>query len=332
MDKGFWEQLNRPFFVLAPMANVTDVAFRRIISKYGKPDVFWTEFVSADGLASEGKENLLPDLMFSDEERPIVAQLFTANPEKAKEGARILADLGFDGIDVNMGCPDKAVCKQRAGAYLSKTPHIAREIIDAVKEGAKGKPVSIKIRLGYEKNEIETWLPELLESRPAVVTVHARTKKEMSKVPARWEEVRRAVQINNAWAKKKFGRSWQKERSLIIGNGDVLDLSDARRKADYSGVDGVMLGRAIFGNPWLFNDRVDKSSLPLEEKARVMLEHTRLFEELLGGVKSFATMKKHFASYFIGDRNTKRLKMRLMETENSREVEEVLKTELENLF
>ena len=180
---NFWEKLNKPIFVLAPMADVTDAAFRRIIAKYGKPDVFWTEFVSADGLTlapEEGRKKLLRDLEYSESERPIVAQFFTSNPENMKKAAELAVELGFDGIDINMGCPDKSVEKQKAGAALIKNPKLAREIIRAAKAGAGSLPVSVKTRLGYNKDELETWLPELLAEEPAVVTIHARTRKEMS--------------------------------------------------------------------------------------------------------------------------------------------------------
>src|SRR5690606_3840974 len=144
MKKGFWEKLPSPFFVLAPMANVTDAAFRCVIAKRGKPDVFYTEFVSADGLDSEGRERLLPDLLFGEGERPIVAQVFSSNPEKIKKAAELARELGFDGIDINMGCPDKAVMKQGAGAALAKDYQLAQKLVLAAKEGAQDMPVSVK--------------------------------------------------------------------------------------------------------------------------------------------------------------------------------------------
>jgi tRNA-dihydrouridine synthase len=248
--KGFWEELKRPFFALAPMADVTDAAFRRIIATYGKPDVLWTEFVSADGLVlapPEGREKLLTGLMFSPIERPIVAQFFTADPEHMRQAAACAVELGFDGIDINMGCPDRSVEKQKAGAALMKTPTLAQELIRAAKVGAGKVPVSVKTRLGYNRNELETWLPTLLETQPAVITIHARTRKEMSKVPAHWDHVKRAVEIRDAMHSDTY----------IVGNGDVLTLADAHVKAQWAGADGVMLGKAIFGNPWLFSERTE---------------------------------------------------------------------------
>lgn len=315
VNLGFWKNLKKPIFVLAPMADVTDPAFRIIIAKYGKPDVFWTEFVSADGLIladEDGKAKLKRDLDFTEAERPIVAQFFSAKPELMKKAAELARELGFDGIDINMGCPDRSIEKQGAGAGLIKNPKLAYEIILAAKKGAGDLPVSVKTRIGYNKNELETWLPELLRAEPALITVHARTRKEMSKVPARWEMVKRAVEI----------RDEMNSETLIFGNGDALDVNDAKIKAEESGADGVMLGRAIFGNPWLFANRKDPVSI--SEKLRVLVEHTKLFEELLADIKHFAIMKKHYKAYVQGFDGAKELRMRLMETNSATEVEEIV--------
>ena len=310
---NFWLNIKKPVMVLAPMANVTDVAFRSIIAKYGKPDVFWTEFVSADGLAlapEEGRKKLLKDLEYSESERPIVAQFFTSKPENMKKAAELAVKLGFDGIDINMGCPDKTIEKQKAGAQLMKDVSLARELIRTAKEGAGGLPVSIKTRTGYNKPELETWLPEVLKENPAVVTIHARTRKEMSKVPAQWGFVKRAVEI----------RDTSGVETLIFGNGDVRDIEDARIKCEETVCDGVMLGRAIFGNPWLFSQHTPTT----DEKLRVLVEHTKLFEEKLSGYKSFAVMKKHFKAYVNGFDGAVDLRAKLMETEGANEVEDII--------
>jgi nifR3 family TIM-barrel protein len=340
--KGFWDTLPRPFFVLAPLANVTDAAFRRIIAKYSKPhgpSVFWTEFVSADGLIKatpEGKAKLMRDLLFSEAERPIVAQLFTSNPETMEAAARLCQELGFDGVDINMGCPDKTIEKQGAGAKLISTPERAREVIRAAKRGADKIPVSVKTRLGYNKDILEEWLPILLKEDLAAITLHARTRKEMSKVDAHWDRVKRAVEIRN-----EMGST-----TLIIGNGDAKNIEDARKKAEESGADGVMLGRAIFGNPWLFSttNSVGPKQYPVAEPAtsedvaqantsnsvterlRVAVEHTKLFEELLGDIKSFAIMKKHFKAYVEGFDGAKELRAKLMEAQNAAEVEKIVES------
>ncbi len=330
--KGFWATLPKPFFVLAPLANVTDMAFRALIAKYGKPDVLWTEFVSADGLTlatPEGKEKLLRDLKFSEAERPIVAQLFTSKPEMMEKAAALAQELGFDGVDINMGCPDKSIEKQGAGAKLIQAPDLAVELIQAAKRGAPNLPVSVKTRLGYTRDVLEEWLPKILSAEPAAVTIHARTRKEMSAVPARWERVKRAVEIRNELGSK----------TLILGNGDLKDLEDARQKVAETGADGAMLGRAIFGNPWLFQNlreptqKNPSSGAPLTAKGfsasvvtrlRVAVEHSKMFENMLGDIKNFALMKKHFKAYVEGFTGAKELRMQLMETTNAQQIEEII--------
>lgn len=307
---NFWEKLPTPFFVLAPMADVTDAAFRRIICKYGKPDVTWTEFVSADGLSSPGREVLKHDLDYTEGERPIVAQLFSAHPDKMREASKYVASLGFDGIDINMGCPDRSIEKQGAGAAMIKNKKVAGEIIQAVKDGisdaGKSIPVSVKTRVGYNTVQIDEWVPFLLEQDIATLTIHARTRKEMSDVPARWEHVKEVVEIRNKMNVK----------TKIIGNGDAKSIDHARTLVEETGCDGVMLGRAIFGNPWLFSVKVPT----VEEKLKVMVEHTKLFEELLGGIKNFAIMKKHYKAYVNGFDGAKELRVKLMEANNADEI------------
>ncbi len=308
------------------MADVTDPAFRRIIAKYGKPDVTWTEFVSADGLFLGGYEHLIKDLAFTDEERPIVAQFFTSHPENMKKAAELAVRLGFDGIDINMGCPDKSIEKQGAGAAHIKNPKLAQEIILSAKAGAGDLPVSVKTRIGYNKNELENWLPMILETNPAVVTIHARTRKEMSLVPARWEHVKRAVEIRDSFVDS----NGKKSETLIFGNGDVTDLEDAYKKVEETGCDGVMMGRAIFGNPWRFNKEIKKEDIPVKDVLKVLVEHTKLFKELLPH-KSFAIMKKHYKAYVNGWDGAKELRVKLMEAKDTNEVEEVINEYIKNI-
>ena len=322
---NFWEKLNKPFFCLAPMADVTDVAFREIIEKHsrhgeplGGPDVFWTEFVSSDGLMSPGREVLGHDLRFSKREHPIVAQLFGSHIEKMEGAARLCQDLGFDGIDINMGCPDKSIEKQNSGAAMIRNPELARAIIRAAKRGAPNLPVSVKTRIGYNKNEITRWIPELLSEDLAALTIHCRTRKEMSKVPARWSHVKEVVELRD-----KLGL-----KTLIIGNGDVKSVEDGKQKIAETGCDGVMIGRAIFGNPWLFDQT--KKEVSTEEKLKTLVEHTKLYEQYLGGIKSFAIMKKHYKAYVQGFDSAKELREKLMEAENADGVEAVVNEFLSN--
>ena len=312
----FWKKLKTHssrhggIFALAPMADVTDCVYRQIIAKYGKPDIFWTEFVSADGLAHpKAREKLLVDLKFSKNEHPIVAQIFGGKPENIKIASALCKELGFDGIDINMGCPDKSVEKQSAGAYAIRDFKLAKEVIRAAIEGAGGLPVSVKTRIGYNKNEIETWIPALLEENISALTVHLRTRKEMSLVPAHWDLMKRIIEIRN-----KINKN-----IIILGNGDVVGIDDARRKCEETGCDGVMFGRAIFGNPWLFSEKIPT----LEGKLKVMIEHTKLFENVLGKHKNFAIMKKHYKAYVNGFAGARELRVKLMEAKNAAEVERI---------
>jgi nifR3 family TIM-barrel protein len=319
-DKNFWLSLKKPFFCLAPMYDVTDEPFRLMFAKYGKPDVLFTEFVSADGLCSKGFDKLRHHLLFSKEEKPIVLQIFGSNPKTIEKAAALGRKLGFDGIDINMGCPDRAVEKSGAGAALIKNPKLAQNIIKAAQIGAGGLPVSVKTRIGYLKNEISFWLPALLEAKPIVVTIHARTRKEMSLVPARWDVVKMAVDIRN-----QVGSF-----SLIVGNGDISSYEDGLQKAKESGVDGIMVGRGAFGKPWFFaplSERIKFEGVgiaAIRNRLKIMLEHTELFEKKLIKEKNFAVMKKHFKAYVAGFDGAKDLRVRLMEAENFQEIENIV--------
>lgn len=316
--ESFWQGLKKPVYVLAPMADVTDAAYRRLIAEYGAPDVMWTEFVSADGLyhtrekggLSDSENPLMRDLIYGDKERPIVAQLFSSKPEMMAYAAKLCAELGFDGVDINMGCPDKSIEKQGAGAGMIKNPENAKAIIRAAKES--GLPVSVKTRIGYNQETMDTWLPELLSENPAVLTVHLRTRKEMSSVPAHWELMPRVVALRDKYSPE----------TLIFGNGDVKDLADAKLKVEESGCDGVMLGRAIFGNPWLFTGRAIEE-IGMEERLEALRKLTEYFSELTPP-KHFHILKKHFKAFIHGWPGAGDLRGRLMETNSREELELVL--------
>lgn len=339
---GFWEGLRskRPFFVLAPMADVTDCVFRELIAKYSRgnatnlrnssdskscelgnkePSVFWTEFVSADGLCSPGREALLVDFRYSESERPIVAQLFGSNVENMKKASELVASLGFDGIDINMGCPDRSIEKQGSGACMIKNPSNARAIIRAVKEGAPNLPVSVKTRIGYNSPNLEPWISELLAEGISALTVHARTRKEMSKVPARWEFVKEAVLI----------RDKMKVPTLIIGNGDVEDRKQGIKRFEETGCDGIMIGRGIFGKPWLFTH--SDLEMSVQDRLLIAIEHAELFEKKLGGIKNFNIMKKHFKAYASGFEGAKELRVEIMENaQNASDIRRIIEKFLAN--
>lgn len=316
---NLWEKLKKPIFVIAPMANVTDTAFRSMFAKYGKPDVMWTEFVSADGLCSPGKKMLLRDLEYSENERPIVAQLFSGHPDKMLEAAKLVESLGFDGIDINMGCPDRAVEKQGSGAGHIKDPENAKKVLESARAGAPNIPISIKTRIGYNKVEIDTWIRFLLEQKLPALTVHLRTRKEMSDVPAHWELMNKIVELRNEISPE----------TLIIGNGDVLSIEHGKKLIEETGCDGVMVGRGIFGNPWFFSGKV-LSDISPKDRLTVMLEHAKAFDKKLGDVKNFAIMKKHFKAYVSGWDGAKELRVKLMETENIQDVDNLVKEYLKN--
>ncbi|HEX5774698.1 MAG TPA: tRNA-dihydrouridine synthase [Candidatus Paceibacterota bacterium] len=306
--ESFWSRLPKPFFVLAPMADVTDAAYRRLIAEYGKPDITWTEFVSADGLyhtrkmkGMKDEENpLVRDLAYSEAERPVLAQLFTSDPDMMAYAAAFCRELGFDGIDINMGCPDRSIEKQGAGAAMMKDAKRAKEVYRAA--ASSGLPVSVKTRIGYNAESMDEWLPALLEEKPAALTIHLRTRKEMSKVPAHWELMPKAVALRDSIS----------PATLIIGNGDIADLADATSKVEASGADGAMLGRGIFGNPWLFTGR-DPDSITQEEKLEALAKLAEYFSEM-SPPKHFAILKKHFKAFVNGFPGAAELRAELMET------------------
>ena len=321
--KNIWETISKkkPFFCLAPMADVTDIVFRQIIAKYsrhgkkdGGPDLFFTEFVSADGIASvEGRKKLLRLLKFSKKEKPIVAQLFGVKPNNFKKACSVVSKLGFDGIDINMGCPDRSVVKQGAGSALINTPELACEIIRAAKLGAPKLPISVKTRIGFNTINYKTWLSKIVREDISALIIHLRTKKEMSNVPAHFELAKDLV---------RFVRKYNKNVPLVV-NGDIKTIKQGKKVVKDTGFDGVMIGRGIFGNPWLFDAKIDSDLISTKKKLKVLIEHTKLYEKLLS-YRNFENMKKHFKAYVNGFDGAKELRVELMKKHNSKEVEETI--------
>lgn len=329
MMLNFWQKLERPFFVLAPMYDVTDSVFRQIIAKYGKPDVFFTEFVSTDGLMNDvARPKLLRELYYTEVERPIVAQVFGSKPETMEKTAKLVKELGFDGLDINMGCPDRTIEKQGAGASLIKNPSLAKEIINSAKKGAGSMPVSVKTRLGYNKIEADKWIKNLIEASPDALTIHLRTRKEMSKVDAHWDEISALVD------------PCHQANIPLIGNGDIKSVKEGGDMAEHYRVDGIMIGRGIFGRPWLFANLPEEPIL--EKRLQIMLEHVKLFEDfysetetnkkMFGGhTKNFAVMRKHFKAYVRDFRGATELRQKLMLTQNADEVKSLIDGFIKNL-
>lgn len=309
--------------MLAPMADVTDVPFRTIISRCGRPDVFYTEFVSAHGLASTGRERLLHDLALTETDHPIVAQFFGTVPEHLYAAAKLAKELGFDGVDVNMGCPDRSIVKHGAGIALAKDPALAKEIIAALLAG--GLPVAVKTRLGlYKTDEMEEWILALLEAKPDVLIIHGRTMKEMSKVPAHWDLIGRVAEMAKKYCSFSTSSGRLSKRTLIIGNGDVVSRRQGIELAQRWGVDGVMVGRGIFSNPWLFNPAVDIASVSPRRRLQLLLEHTELWLKQWQGIKLFDLMRKFYKVYVSGWDGAKELRAQLMRAGNADQVREIV--------
>jgi len=373
--KNFWLELKNShsakasrasaFFCLAPMYDVTDAAFRSMFVRYSKeaptceiqsrgaqrldlarptPLVLFTEFVSADGLMSEGRPKLLRELYYTEAERPIVAQIFGANPATIEQAVKLIKELRFDGVDINMGCPDRTIEKQGAGSALIKNPKLAQEIIASAKRGACNEngeqviPVSVKTRLGYGKID-ESWWRAILEAKPDAVTFHLRTRKELSEAEAHYEVIPQIVEI------------FKDSGIPVIINGDIESVEQGQELAKKYNVDGIMIGRGAFGKPWLFAGvRNATSSEPevvfrtpaIEMRLRTALEHSKLFWKLYDGNytpaqgwpalswKNFAVMRKHFKAYVSGFRGATALRTKLMQTENPDEVEAIIKGFLAN--
>lgn len=294
------------------MDDVCDAAFRRIVAICAKPDVLMTEFVSVAGLCSPGRDNLMHDLWFDPIERPIVAQFFGKEPEKFRICAQLASELGFDGIDINMGCPVRNVTRLGEGAALINQPDLACEIIEATIDGAGPLPVSVKTRVGYDSIVIEDWVSNLLMAKPAAIILHLRTAREMSKVDAHWDIARIAVEIAKG------------SGTLIVGNGDVQSIEHGKQLATETGVDGVMLGRAVFGNPWLFHKERSGERIELRDKLDIMIRHCELFEELFVGRKRFAVMLKHILAYANGFRGAREMRASLQKVTSAKEVRDIV--------
>lgn len=307
------------------MEDVTDTVFRQIVGMCAKPDVCFTEFVNVEALYSIGREKVIHRLQFTRKERPIVAQIWGLVPEHYYKTAQEIARMGFNGIDINMGCPVEKVLVHGCCAALIENKPLAKEIIAATKEGAlrqaQGKllPVSVKTRIGYKKIVTEEWIEFLLKQDIAALTIHGRTARELSKVPARWDEIGKAVTVRNRLHSS----------TLIIGNGDVKSQEEGREKCKTYGVDGVMIGRGIFDNLWLF-DRSDKNlaaqgrALSVGERLSLLLTHVRLFDKTWGKSKNFDILKRFFKIYVSDFDGAKELRVKLMETHTASEVEKIV--------
>lgn len=344
---SFWKTLPQPFVGSAPMDGVTDHPFREILAEFSAPEVFFTEFVNVEGLCHNA-DQLLKTLLYSQKQRPIVAQVYGKTPESFRQVAILVCELGFDGIDINMGCPSKNVALGGSGAGLIKTPDLAVKIIEEVRQGIndwvngancsscsnfsnefcqlvakqslldqknldrKKIPVSVKTRIGTSEAEIESWISRLLEAQPDALSIHGRTTKQAYKGQANWEVIGKIAQLANTI----------NSPTLIIGNGDIQSRTQGEKLAKKYNLAGVLIGRAMQGNPFVFSsDQAQEKNFP-----KIALKHAQLYETYFSHLPmySFLPMRKHLAWYIKGVPGAKLVRQELVRTNSGQEVEQIL--------
>jgi tRNA-dihydrouridine synthase len=314
MESNFWHNLPRPFFILAPMEDVTDVVFRHVVSAAARPDVFFTEFTNSESYCHpEGKKSVRGRLLYTADEQPIVAHIWGDKPEKFRQMSIGMAEAGFSGLDINMGCPVPNVAADGKGAGLIKRPDVAAELIEAAKAG--GLPVSVKTRLGYTNvDEWRNWLTHLLKQDIVNLSIHLRTRKEMSKVDAHWELIPEIKKLRDEVA----------PQTLLTINGDIPDRKTGLELVERYGVDGVMIGRGIFKNPYAFEKE------PKEHSSKELLDllklHLDLFDKYSKELepRPFAQLQRFFKIYVKGFRGASELRHHLMSTKTTDEVRKML--------
>lgn len=319
--------LPRPFFVLAPLDDVTDTVFRQIVASCAPPDLYFTEFVNVDGLMSPGRPKLLKKLRFTPSETPLIAQIWGLNPDNFKAVAAQIADgslarelglpegVNFAGVDLNMGCPEKSVCHHGACSALIKNPELAVEIIQAVKKGLAGRlPISVKTRIGF--NEVDlSWFETLLAQDLNMLTIHGRTRKEMSKVPAQWDVIGQVRELRD-----KLSPS-----TLIVGNGDVLTRQQGVELAEKYRLDGIMIGRGIFHDPYVFADSSPWESQTREQRIDLYRRHVQLFADTWKNKeRPVPTLNKFCKVYVNGFDGAKELREQLMAATSTDELLAIL--------
>ncbi|HII0739712.1 TPA: tRNA dihydrouridine synthase [Staphylococcus aureus] len=313
MKENFWSELPRPFFILAPMEDVTNIVFRHVVSEAARPDVFFTEFTNTESFCHpEGIHSVRGRLTFSEDEHPMVAHIWGDKPEQFRETSIQLAKMGFKGIDLNMGCPVANVAKKGKGSGLILRPDVAAEIIQATKAG--GLPVSVKTRLGYyEIDEWKDWLKHVFEQDIANLSIHLRTRKEMSKVDAHWELIEAIKNLRDEIA----------PNTLLTINGDIPDRKTGLELAEKYSIDGVMIGRGIFHNPFAFEKE------PREHTSKELLDLLRLHLSLFNKyekdeIRQFKSLRRFFKIYVRGIRGASELRHQLMNTQSIAEVRALL--------
>lgn len=293
------------------MDEVTDTVFRRIVGGCAPPDLYFTEFVNVDGLQSPGRQNLMKRLLFTDEEKPIIAQLWGKNPENFRKTAAELVEMGFAGIDLNMGCPDKTVVKNGCCSALIDNRELAAEIIEVTQEGAAGRvPVSVKTRVGLDQVDM-TWIEFLLGHNLDMLTVHGRTRKEMSDVPAHWNLIGRARELRDKIA----------PQTLIVGNGDVESRAHGLELAEKYGLDGIMIGRGVFHDPFAFAAKSQWPNYTKQQRVELYAKHVKLFANTWkNNERKIHTLNKFCKIYISGFDGAKELREQLMNAQSAGEL------------
>lgn len=308
---SIWHQLPKPIFCLAPMEDVTDTVFRQLLCELGKPPLMFSEFMNIHSIYSHAQD--VRRLEYTDQEKPLILQVWGLEPELYCLAGQLAVDLGFDGIDINMGCPIKKIISKGACSALIKTPELAGDIIQATIDGTAGKiPVSVKTRIGFDSVVTEEWTKHLLSFDIAALTVHGRTSKQMSKVPCDWDEIGKVVNVRD-----RLG-----VETLIIGNGDILSLSQAQQMVDRYKVDGVMIGRGIFQNPWLF--ATDDSPRSINQKLDTLKRHLAIWSQVWQGQAYYNKLKRFFKIYVSDFDGASELRSELMQTESVEECQQVI--------
>lgn len=305
--------LPKPFFALAPMDDVTDTVFRQVVAKCAKPDLFFSEFVNVDGLESKGKDKVSTRLNHTDVDQPLIAQLWGLKPENYKLSAEeiVSGKYGqFAGIDINMGCPIKDVIKNGACSGLINNRPLAEEIIQATIKGSKGKlPISVKTRLGF--NEIDlTWHEFLLNQGLDMLIIHGRTRAEMSKVPANWQAIGEIRALRDKISPK----------TLIVGNGDVLSREQSEQFAKEFNLDGIMIGRGIFNDPYIFSKNSPWEERTKEQKLELFKYHVKLFDKTWGSTRPIKILNKFCKVYVNNFEGASEIRKKLMSAKDAKEL------------
>jgi len=304
--------------ILAPMYDVTDTVFRQIIADCAPPDMFMTEFVNVDGLQSAGRERLLHFLKLEKGETPVIAQIWGKNPDNFRKTAQEIADMGFDGIDINTGCPDKTITKNGCCSAFIKPENrqLFADIVQAAKEGAGDLPVSVKTRLGWDKTDF-SWHEHVLRQGVSMFSIHGRTRKEMSKVPVRWDEIEYIRKLRDEIAPE----------TKIVGNGDILTRKEAEAKIKEHGLDGVMIGRGIFQDPYLFAVSSPWADKRPQDKIDLYIKHLTLYRDTYAsGERRFDPVKKFMKVYINGFEGAGDIRADIAVTKNPDEAVAILKT------